>query len=113
MLVALRLAKDSGETALARRFGLEVRGLEEQTRGLGSLLFGDLDDVAWRYCDLTRERCAVVRSTDKQIQWAKRSRYLGFLQALKDRTRLRSKSSLHGHQTGAVCSERAICAASW
>jgi len=92
MLVELRLAQDSGETALARRFGPEARVVEEQTRGFGSLHLGDFDDVAWRYCDLTRERCVVVWSTDKQIQRAKRSQHFGFLQALKDRKAAQEES---------------------
>jgi Zn-dependent peptidase ImmA (M78 family) len=32
-----------------------------------------LSASAWRYCDLTREKCAVAWSTDGVIQWAKRS----------------------------------------
>jgi hypothetical protein len=34
--------------------------------------------VAWRYCDLTRERCAVVWSARGQIQWSKHSKYFGY-----------------------------------
>lgn len=34
--------------------------------------------AAWRYCDLTRDRCAVVWSAKGQIQWSKRSRYFGY-----------------------------------
>jgi hypothetical protein len=37
-----------------------------------------LSAAAWRYCDLTRERCAVVWSTNQKIRWSKRSRYFGF-----------------------------------
>lgn len=32
-----------------------------------------LSAAAWRYCDLTQEVCAVVWSTDRRIEWAKRS----------------------------------------
>ena len=34
--------------------------------------------AAWRYCDVTRERCAVVWSASGQVQWSKRSRYFGY-----------------------------------
>jgi hypothetical protein len=32
-----------------------------------------LSAAAWRYCDITAEKCATVWSTDGAIQWAKRS----------------------------------------
>jgi hypothetical protein len=37
-----------------------------------------LSAAAWRFCDLTRERCAVVWSAAREIQWSKRSQYFGF-----------------------------------
>jgi len=51
-----------------------LQAIEKIAKQCGSSLSG----AAWRYCDLTRERCAIVWSTERQIQWSKRSRYFGF-----------------------------------
>lgn len=37
-----------------------------------------LSAAAWRYCDLTNERCAIVWSTRGQIQWSKCSDAFGY-----------------------------------
>lgn len=37
-----------------------------------------LSAAAWRYCDVTEERCAVVWSTEGTIHWSKRSRGFPF-----------------------------------
>jgi hypothetical protein len=51
-----------------------LQTIEKIARQCGS----SLSAAAWRYCDLTRERCAVVWSMHQRIQWSKRSRYFGF-----------------------------------
>jgi hypothetical protein len=33
--------------------------------------------AAWRYCDLAKEPCAIVWSTDRRIDWSKRSQTFG------------------------------------
>jgi hypothetical protein len=35
--------------------------------------------AAWRYCDLTKEPCTIVWSTDRRIDWSKRSQTFGFI----------------------------------
>lgn len=37
-----------------------------------------LSAAAWRYCDLAQEKCAIVWSTDEQIDWSKRSETFAF-----------------------------------
>ena len=37
-----------------------------------------LSAAAWRYCDLAKESCAVVWSTDRAISWSKRAAGFGF-----------------------------------
>jgi hypothetical protein len=37
-----------------------------------------LSAAAWRYCDLAKENCAVVWSTDRAIYWSKRAPGFGF-----------------------------------
>jgi IrrE N-terminal-like domain len=37
-----------------------------------------LSAAAWRYCDLAKEQCAIVWSTEGRIDWSKRSQTFGF-----------------------------------
>lgn len=37
-----------------------------------------LSAAAWRYCDLSKQSCAIVWATNDRIDWSKRSRHFGF-----------------------------------
>jgi Zn-dependent peptidase ImmA (M78 family) len=54
---------------IIKNFPPSLEIIEQIARASGA----SLSAAAWRYCDLAREKCAVVWSTEGAIQWAKRA----------------------------------------
>ena len=80
------------EEEYCRRVWASLAGepeLEEVVRAILDLNLHKPRDIAaaWRYCDLAKEPCAIVWSTDGRIDWSKRSHTFDF--------RLRKGTPLH------------------
>jgi hypothetical protein len=71
-----------------------------------------LSAAAWRYCDLSTERCAVVWSRERAIRWSKRTAHFGF--SLRKGTALQVRSFAAACFDGAKVPKRpCVVPASW